>query len=203
MNQKDEALRIAAKAFLIIRFGGSLTAKEGKMFCDLCCLALPMKYRFEKFEFVDIEAGVRRTLAEQAVAMNSEAPQQLQPQAPQGRDSAGEREPTMRERYGIDDDRDRIKELEDALLFALRSGAIGPHHSEGARITHVRSRRDQAPRVYRSKEPCVFRRPRTISGQGLDQEEKGSVGPRRGQMRADRELRWFPGYAGALQIGDE
>lgn len=64
MNQKDEALRIAAKAFLIIRFGGSLTAKEGKMFCDLCCLALPMKYRFEKSELVEIEAGVRRTLAE-------------------------------------------------------------------------------------------------------------------------------------------
>lgn len=65
MNQKDEALRVAAKAFLIIRFGGTLTANEAKMFCDLCCLALPMKYRFEKQELVNIEAGVRRTLDEQ------------------------------------------------------------------------------------------------------------------------------------------
>jgi hypothetical protein len=44
---------------------------------------------------------------------------------PHGRDLAGEREPTMRERYGIDDDRDRIKELEDVLLFAYCLFSLG------------------------------------------------------------------------------
>jgi len=64
MNKKDEALRIAAKAFLVIRFGGKLTQNEAKLFCDLCCLALPMKYRFDKHELVSIDGGVRRALAE-------------------------------------------------------------------------------------------------------------------------------------------
>jgi hypothetical protein len=66
MNKKDEALRIAARGFLIIRFGGTLTQSEAKTFADLCCLALPMKYRFEKQELVNIEGGVRLTLAERA-----------------------------------------------------------------------------------------------------------------------------------------
>ena len=64
MNKKDETLRIAAKAFLIIRFGGHLTQNEAKLFYDLCCLALPMKYRFTKYELVDIEGGVRIAVAE-------------------------------------------------------------------------------------------------------------------------------------------
>jgi len=62
LNKKDEALRIAAKGFLIIRFGGHLTQNEAKTFCDLCCLALPMKYRFSKEELVSIDAGVRTAL---------------------------------------------------------------------------------------------------------------------------------------------
>jgi hypothetical protein len=64
MNKKDEALRIAAKAFLIIRFGGHLTKNEANTFYNLCCLALPMKYRFSSPELVSIEGGVRLALEE-------------------------------------------------------------------------------------------------------------------------------------------
>lgn len=64
MNHKDEALQIAAKAFLIIRFGGHLTQNEARIFCDICCLAMPMKYRFTKEELVSIEGGVRVSLSE-------------------------------------------------------------------------------------------------------------------------------------------
>jgi hypothetical protein len=42
-NPRIKALRMAAKAFLIIAAGGHLLPDEGKTFADLCCLAMPMK----------------------------------------------------------------------------------------------------------------------------------------------------------------
>lgn len=68
MNHKDHALRMAAKAFMIIRFGGYLTADEAKTFCDLCCLALPMKYRFPRAEIDAIRVGIEQALLEQFAA---------------------------------------------------------------------------------------------------------------------------------------
>lgn len=59
MNHKDQALRTAAKAFLCLHHGGTMTADEFKIFADLCCLALPMKYRFSRAELEEIEHNVK------------------------------------------------------------------------------------------------------------------------------------------------
>ena len=45
MNAKDEALRVAIKAFLVIHFGGYWSMDDAKTFADLCSLSLPNKYR--------------------------------------------------------------------------------------------------------------------------------------------------------------
>lgn len=59
------ALRYAAKAFLIIHHGGRLLPSEAKTFADLCCLAMPMKHRFNRQELDDIRASVNFALQEQ------------------------------------------------------------------------------------------------------------------------------------------
>lgn len=64
MNKKDEALRLACKAFLIIQFGGNLTPKEGELFCNICAIALPRKYRFSFNEFTQIKSMVELKLSE-------------------------------------------------------------------------------------------------------------------------------------------
>jgi hypothetical protein len=56
------ALRMAAKAFLIIAAGGHLLPDEGKAFADLCCLAMPMKHRFTRQELDDISNSVKGVL---------------------------------------------------------------------------------------------------------------------------------------------
>jgi hypothetical protein len=61
-NPRVSALRIAAKAFLIIAAGGHLLPEEGKTFADLCCLAIPMKDRFTRQELADISNSVRGVL---------------------------------------------------------------------------------------------------------------------------------------------
>jgi hypothetical protein len=66
VSQKDRALQTAIRAFAIIRYGGSLTPKEAKIFIDLCSLALPMKYRFPRETWEQMEAGVKQALAEQS-----------------------------------------------------------------------------------------------------------------------------------------
>jgi hypothetical protein len=64
VSKKDKALQTAIRAFAIIRFGGKLNANEAKLMCDVLSLALPMKYRFPRFAWVAMEAGVRQRLAE-------------------------------------------------------------------------------------------------------------------------------------------
>jgi hypothetical protein len=63
VSNKDRALQTAIRAFAIIRFGGSLTPEEAKQFIDLCSLALPMKYRFPRATWEQIEAGVKVALS--------------------------------------------------------------------------------------------------------------------------------------------
>ena len=62
VTQKDRALQTAIRAFAIIRFGGSLTPKEAKIFIDLCSLALPMRYRFTRESWKQMEDGVKVSL---------------------------------------------------------------------------------------------------------------------------------------------
>lgn len=62
MNQRVTALRYATKAFLIIAAGGHLLPEEGKTFADLCCLAIPMKYRFTRQELDEISNSVKGVL---------------------------------------------------------------------------------------------------------------------------------------------
>jgi len=64
--QKDRALQTVLRAFGIIRYGGSLTPEEAKIFIDLCSLALPMKYRFPRETWAQIEAGVTQSLLDQS-----------------------------------------------------------------------------------------------------------------------------------------
>jgi hypothetical protein len=61
-NPRVHALRLAAKAFLIIAAGGHLLPEEGKIFADLCYLAMPMKYRFTRQELNEISASVKGVL---------------------------------------------------------------------------------------------------------------------------------------------
>jgi hypothetical protein len=61
-NPRVQALRMAAKAFLIIAAGGHLLPDEGKTFADLCCLAMPMKYRFTRQELDEISNSVKGVL---------------------------------------------------------------------------------------------------------------------------------------------
>jgi hypothetical protein len=61
-NPRIKALRMAAKAFLIIAAGGYLLPDEGKTFADLCCLAIPVKDRFSRQELDDISNSVKGVL---------------------------------------------------------------------------------------------------------------------------------------------
>lgn len=67
ITPKDKALQHAIRAFAIIRFGGKLEPHEAKIFIDMCSLALPMKYRFPRQTWEDIESGVTLSLREQRV----------------------------------------------------------------------------------------------------------------------------------------
>ena len=64
VSNKDKALQTAIRAFAIIRFGGSLTPEDAKLFIDVCSLALPNKYRFPRETWQQIEAGVTQSLLE-------------------------------------------------------------------------------------------------------------------------------------------
>lgn len=59
---KDKALQTAIRAFAIIRFGGSLTPDEAKLFCEVCSLALPNKYRFPRSVWEQMERGVHERI---------------------------------------------------------------------------------------------------------------------------------------------
>jgi hypothetical protein len=63
VNPKDVALQTMLRVLGIIRYGGHITPEEAKPFIDLCSLALPMKYRFPRSTWEEIEAGVRRAKA--------------------------------------------------------------------------------------------------------------------------------------------
>ena len=65
VTQKDRALQTAIRAFAIVRYGGKLEPHEAKLFIDMCSLALPMRYRFPRQVWEDIEAGVKLSLKEQ------------------------------------------------------------------------------------------------------------------------------------------
>lgn len=65
VTQKDKALQTAIRAFAIIRFGGKLKPEEAKILTELCSLALPMRYRFPRKTWEQIEAGVLRAIAEE------------------------------------------------------------------------------------------------------------------------------------------
>lgn len=71
VSQKDRALQYAIRAFAIIRFGGKLEPHEAKHFIDVCSLALPMKYRFPRETWEQMEAGVKLALQERP-AMSDE-----------------------------------------------------------------------------------------------------------------------------------
>lgn len=58
MTKKDQALRYAVKAFLIIAHGGHLLPSEAKTFAELCSVALPVKYRFNAKELGEIKGAV-------------------------------------------------------------------------------------------------------------------------------------------------
>jgi hypothetical protein len=64
VSAKDRALQTMLRALGIIRYGGSLTPDEATLFIDVCSLALPMKYRFPRSTWEQIEAGVKLSLAE-------------------------------------------------------------------------------------------------------------------------------------------
>jgi hypothetical protein len=64
VSTKDKALQTAIRAFAVIRFGGSLTQEEAKLFIDICSLALPMKYRFPRATWGQIKVGVKQRIAE-------------------------------------------------------------------------------------------------------------------------------------------
>lgn len=64
VSVKDRALQTAIRAFAIIKYGGSLTPDEAKLFIDLCSLALPMKYRFPRATWEEMEANVKQSLVE-------------------------------------------------------------------------------------------------------------------------------------------
>jgi predicted metalloenzyme YecM len=66
VTAKDRALQTAIRAFAIIKFGGKLEPHEAKLFIDVCSLALPMRYRFPRQTWEDIEAGVKLSLSERA-----------------------------------------------------------------------------------------------------------------------------------------
>lgn len=61
---KDKALQTAIRAFAIIRFGGSLTGKEAKLFIEICSLALPNKYRFTREQWEIMEQNIQLSLSE-------------------------------------------------------------------------------------------------------------------------------------------
>lgn len=65
VTQKDRALQTVIRALGIIRYGGSLSPSDAKLFIDLCSLALPNKYRLPREEWVKIEMGVTQTLLEE------------------------------------------------------------------------------------------------------------------------------------------
>jgi hypothetical protein len=62
VNQKDRALQTAIRAFGIIRFGGKLEPHEAKYFIDLCSLALPMRYRFPRETWEQMERAINEKL---------------------------------------------------------------------------------------------------------------------------------------------
>jgi hypothetical protein len=62
INPKDRALQTAIRAFSIIRFGGSLTPDEAKLFIEVCSLALPNKYRFPRHVHEAMERQVKEAI---------------------------------------------------------------------------------------------------------------------------------------------
>jgi hypothetical protein len=62
INPKDRALQTAIRAFSIIRFGGSLTPEEAKLFIEVCSLALPNKYRFPRSELARLYVSSRELI---------------------------------------------------------------------------------------------------------------------------------------------
>lgn len=85
MNNRIEALRIASRAFRILSLGGKMTTEELKRFGDMCALAMPAKYRFDKKELAEMESYAKgetkmkcKKCGEQItpVAMTPEASQQ-------------------------------------------------------------------------------------------------------------------------------
>ena len=73
VNEKDRALQTAIRAFAIIRYGGSITPSESKIFIDLCSLALPMKYRFPRATWEQMEKQIKESLLEREKSMACKA----------------------------------------------------------------------------------------------------------------------------------
>lgn len=59
---KDRALQTCIRAFSIIRYGGTLTPDEAKLFIDICSVALPNKYRFPRELHETIEKQVKEAI---------------------------------------------------------------------------------------------------------------------------------------------
>ena len=54
MNHKDQALRIAFKAFRMMSLGAKFSAEDLSILADVCGIALPLKYRFTRNELSSI-----------------------------------------------------------------------------------------------------------------------------------------------------
>jgi len=64
-DKKGQAIQTALRALGIIRYGGTLAPDDAKKIIDYLSLCLPMKYRFPRETWVQIEMAVTQTLLEQ------------------------------------------------------------------------------------------------------------------------------------------
>lgn len=64
MTKTQESLRIASRAFRILALGGQFTSKELKTLGDMCAIALPGKYRFDKAELAEQAEFAKLSAAE-------------------------------------------------------------------------------------------------------------------------------------------
>ena len=61
VNYKDKALRVACRAFRVMKMGGKFCSHDLEILEHLCALALPMKYRFTQQELNEMKAVAEST----------------------------------------------------------------------------------------------------------------------------------------------
>jgi hypothetical protein len=71
MSKTQDALRIAARAFFRLSGGAAFKQNDLKLLGDLCCLALPMKYRFTRAELDEIKSSKAQPLIDMNTQLNT------------------------------------------------------------------------------------------------------------------------------------